>query len=344
MIYFILLLILLTSASTVDRLHNNMAVPSTSLMMDHLHKMFNEGTVSNDEFVMVRRALTDFNNPANGPHEAKIHEIINVILAELSNAFMSFTTREIHTKVALIKKRDDTIQASKENTKKYEDEVTKVGHELSTKEEAINYELAKIEKQFAKIEKQFREAKLAARKQLDHYQAKLEHAKQVLEQAQVNEEETIQSAQSVYEDDVKALRAEGVSERKVVCKEFHQMQKLRKDVHKVDEAFESKNIFTPTLIAKICTRDYCPKKCLEDGYTCSNILRGSNQMLSCTQGCDIAQRGTGLDECLTYCQRKGHSGCSTKIHGIRYGMCSVCKPGKMPSPASCEHGCRLIHS
>jgi len=345
MMYFILLLILLTSASTVDRLNNSMTVPSTGVMMNHLQKMLNEGTVSNDEFVMVRRALTDFNNPANGPHEAKIHEIINVILAELTDAYMSFTTRQMHSRVAIIKKRDDIIQASKDNTKTYEDEVTKVVNELTSKEQTINQELARLEKQLVELKKQLRQAKLVARKQLDEYQAKVDQANQALEQAQATEEEIINNAHSLYENDIKALRAEGASERKVVCEEYHQMKKLRNDVDKIDEDFESKNIFTPPLIAKICTHDYCPKKCLEDGYTCTNILRGSHQMLSCTQGCDIAQRGTGLDECLAYCQRTGTSGCSANIHGIRYGMCSVCKPGKMPTtPASCEHGCRLIHS
>jgi len=284
--YFVLLLILLASTSTVDRLHNSMTVPSNGLMMDHLQAMLDQGAVSNDNFMMVRRALA---NPANGPHEEKIHVIINSILKELENAYVAFSTKEIATKQNFVKVRDDTIKESKQNTKKYEDIINKMSTEFSIEQEEMDKELLKLEQQL-------HEATLSARKERNKLQEKVDEAEQALEDAQLKEETTIKNTELLYENSVKALETKGVSERKTVCGEYGQMKELRNNVHKVDEEFESKNIFTPEQIANLCSTRTCQ---YTEGYHVGKAFTCSQGTYEKPNFASIVITESGQSECCT---------------------------------------------
>jgi hypothetical protein len=88
----------------------------------------------------------------------------------------------------------------------------------------------------------------------------------------------------------------------------------------------------------------CSSKCLENGYpTCSNIELSSNQKLSCAQGCDIAQKGSSLTECVNLCQRDSKSGCNLRVNDFAYHLCGDMCGGGNPTVAQCEFGCQLVH-
>jgi len=285
----ILLMIGLMSATTVERLNNNMSMTRTAMMMNQLRRLLAQGTVSEEHFTMVRRALDDsdvpsMKNPANAQYEQKIHEIVNTILKELENSFVSFSTEEIVTKEEYSKERDDTINEAKQKTVQYEDEVKELSTELADKQ-----------------------------KQLDSLKKKADAAKQALLQAQLQEKTAIQGAESLFTNSVKTLEKNGVSVRKSSCSEYRQMNEFRTLVETIDTKYKFTDVFTPTTVDNVCSVKTCQ---YPEGYfmgksvTCGGLIprpgKHANSIINDADECCIMRwQKTKLGQC--YADAKTYS-------------------------------------
>jgi len=86
----------------------------------------------------------------------------------------------------------------------------------------------------------------------------------------------------------------------------------------------------------------CHEKCSAAGFCCNDFQVGSNQYLSCAQGCMIRARGSPAQECQVACL---HHGCHLTMNGHDYRSCDVCADKKPSCPYGvmsqkpCHYGC-----
>ena len=88
-----------------------------------------------------------------------------------------------------------------------------------------------------------------------------------------------------------------------------------------------------------CIESCKVKACSKD----TDTKKGCNQMYSCSHGCKMRQLGVDKKTCEKNCQRKGSSGCSPKVNGFKFSLCTSCNRegcSKWPEIAECETGCR----
>jgi len=109
MMFLTVLMIMLTSANTVDG----------------LRRLLGEGVPSID-------------NPSNGKFEQKIHEVVNSILKELEGSFVTFTKEEKESTEDYLKERDNTISEAKKNTVKYENSAKESNAKLILKQKEVD--------------------------------------------------------------------------------------------------------------------------------------------------------------------------------------------------------------
>jgi len=109
MMFLTVLMIMLTSANTVDG----------------LRRLLGEGVPS-------------INNPANGKFEQQIHQVVNSILKELEGSFVTFSKDEKESKQDYLEERDNTISEAKKNTIQYEESAKKSNAELILKQKEVD--------------------------------------------------------------------------------------------------------------------------------------------------------------------------------------------------------------
>lgn len=86
----------------------------------------------------------------------------------------------------------------------------------------------------------------------------------------------------------------------------------------------------------------CKAECAGAGFCCNDFQVGSNQYLSCAQGCMIRARGSSADECQVACL---HHGCHLNVKGHDYRSCDQCHDKKPSCPYGvmsqkpCHYGC-----
>jgi hypothetical protein len=97
-----------------------------------------------------------------------------------------------------------------------------------------------------------------------------------------------------------------------------------------------------TFVGAAVASSTCAAKCKAAGYCCNDITEGSNQYLSCAQGCymaeaEAADSGTlDVNTCKSKCSAQGASrGCSYQDGDVSFqSLCGVCSDFNPTSPGS----------
>jgi len=82
----------------------------------------------------------------------------------------------------------------------------------------------------------------------------------------------------------------------------------------------------------------CARNCKAKGYCCNDVNTGSNQFLSCSQGCMMSIKNKfDNTTCKNKCKSQaGKRGCSYSDGKVNFSMCSSCKD--LTNDPKCAHG------